>query len=58
MSYQGWKKPLTVDDLYELNESDTTDSIASKFERYCKPSGWAHASRKTYVKALTILMSI
>lgn len=57
MSYLGWKRPLVVDDLWELNPEDKTSHIAEKFERYCKPTGWGHA-RQVYVKIHLFLLQM
>lgn len=50
MSYLGWKRPLTVDDLWDLNPEDKTSHIAEIFEKYCKPTGWGHSTKQVYVK--------
>ncbi|GFS47673.1 multidrug resistance-associated protein 1 [Trichonephila inaurata madagascariensis] len=40
MSILGWKKPLTNEDLWELNPNDRTESISSQFEQYYRHSTW------------------
>lgn len=40
MSILGWKKPLTNEDLWELNPDDRTENIASQFEQYYRHSTW------------------
>lgn len=50
MSYLGFKKPLILDDLWDLNPCDKTAYIAKKFEPHCKTSSWAHIARKVSIR--------
>ncbi|XP_054711811.1 multidrug resistance-associated protein 1-like [Uloborus diversus] len=40
MSILGWKRPLTMDDLWELNPDDRTEYISAQFERHLPHARW------------------
>ncbi|GFT34184.1 multidrug resistance-associated protein 1 [Nephila pilipes] len=54
MSILGWKRPLTSEDLWELNPDDRTDYISSQFEKYYRHSKWIQPVSKSYEDGETL----
>ncbi|GBM52169.1 Multidrug resistance-associated protein 1 [Araneus ventricosus] len=50
MSVLGWKRPLRVDDLWELNPDDRTDHIAAQFEKHYRQFKWAQPVAQSKIR--------
>ncbi|CAL1277165.1 unnamed protein product [Larinioides sclopetarius] len=50
MSILGWKRPLRVEDLWDLNPDDRTDYISAKFEKHYRQFNWAQPVAQSKIR--------
>lgn len=56
MCITGWRRPLTMKDVYRLNEKAESETLSQKWDRYWKPRVDKFIAKRDYASKNTVDM--